>query len=228
MKLFLCGGGSSKQILSALYKFSNIIEKNKPILYIPLAMASKNYDSCYTWFKNEIKIVNLSKFEMVKSSYELSQKNFNEYSALFIGGGNTYKLLYELSQYDNFNKIKAYLKNGGIVFGGSAGAIIFGKDIDGCLLEDENKFKIDNIKGFNYLNGYSLLCHLKNKNFNKNLKYLQKYSLKNKLIYLPEENVIFINDNKICIIGTSKYVIFKNGKYMVHNFANFKKDIIDN
>lgn len=28
MKLFLCGGGSGKQILNALYKFSNVINKD--------------------------------------------------------------------------------------------------------------------------------------------------------------------------------------------------------
>lgn len=80
-------------------------------------------------------------------------------------------------------------------------------------------------KGFDYLNEYSILCHLKSKNFNRNLKYLQDYSINNKLIYLPEDDVIFINDAKIGIIGTSKYVIFENGKYVFHNFANLKKDM---
>lgn len=28
MKLFLCGGGSGKQILNTLYKFSNVINKD--------------------------------------------------------------------------------------------------------------------------------------------------------------------------------------------------------
>lgn len=224
MKLFLCGGGSGKQILNALYKFSNTLNKEKPILYIPLAMENERYNSCYDWFKNEIKIMNLSNFEMVRSSYELSQKKLEDYSALFIGGGNTYKLLNELKQNNNYNKIKEYLKNDGIIFGGSAGAIIFGKDIDSCLLDDKNNIDLKDTKGFNYLNDYSILCHLKNKNFNKNLKYLQEYSKNNKLIYLPEDVVIFINNKKISIIGTSKYVIFKDGKYEFHNYANFKKD----
>lgn len=227
MKLFLCGGGSGKQILNALYKFSNIINKEKPILYIPLAMESKKYDSCYTWFKNEIKMVNLNKFEMVKSSYELSQKNLDDYSALFIGGGNTYKLLKELKDNNNYDKIEAYLKNDGIIFGGSAGAIIFGKNIDSCLLDDKNNINLKDIEGFNFLNEYSILCHLTTKNFNKNLKYLQEYSIKNKVIYLPEDDVIFINNKTITIIGTSKYVIFKNEKYSFHNYANFKKDMYD-
>lgn len=41
MKFFLCSSGSENQILSVLYKISNIINKDKPILYIPLAMESK-------------------------------------------------------------------------------------------------------------------------------------------------------------------------------------------
>lgn len=227
MKLFLCGGGSGKQVLNALYKFSNVLNKEKPILYIPLAMDSKKYDSCYEWFKNELANINLNNFEMVKSSLELSKKDLNNYSAIFIGGGNTYKLLHELKQNNNYYKIETFLKNDGIIFGGSAGAIVFGKDISGCLLDDKNNINLNDTRGFNYLNGYSILCHLKNKNFNRNLKYLQDFSISNKLIYLPEEDVIFINGSKIGIIGTSKYVIFKNGKYVFHNFANFKNDMVE-
>ena len=150
MKLFLCGGGSGEQIRNALYKFSKELNKAKPILYIPLAMLNDKYDSCYNWFKSECEICNIKNFEMVRSSYELSQKDFNQYSALYIGGGNTYKLLYELQQNDNFNKINTYLKNDGIIFGGSAGAIIFGKNIDGCLLEDENYINLKDTSGFNH------------------------------------------------------------------------------
>ena len=225
MNLFLCGGGSGKQIIFALNKFSSLLDKTKPILYIPLALDNNKYDSCSKWFKEEIKIMGLNNFEMVKSSKELSQKDFDKYCALFIGGGNTYKLLKELKNNSNFEKIDKYLKNNGIVFGGSAGAIIFGKDINSCLIDDRNIVNLDNCKGFNYLNNYSLLCHLNNSNFKKNSKYLIEYSIKNKTIYLPEEDVIIVTNKKIEFIGQNKYVIFKNGKYTYHNFANIKKDI---
>ena len=75
------------------------------------------------------------------------------------------------------------------------------------------------------MNNYSLLCHLNNSNFKKNSKYLIEYSIKNKTIYLPEEDVIIVTNKKIEFIGQNKYVIFKNGKYTYHNFANIKKDI---
>ena len=110
MKLFLCGGGSGKQIIFALNKFSSLLDKAKPILYIPLAFENNDYDSCSKWFSEEIKYIGLDNFEMVRSSEELSQKDFNKYSALFIGGGNTYKLLKELKENNNFRKNKYYYK----------------------------------------------------------------------------------------------------------------------
>lgn len=225
MKLFLCGGGSGSNIITALNKFVKVIDKTKPILYIPLAMDNIKYDSCYNWFKTELKLINLNNFEMIKSSKELSAKNLNNYSAIFIGGGNTYKLLYELKQNNNYQKIKEYLTNDGIVFGSSAGAIIFGKNIDSCLLDDKNDINLKDTSSFNLLNNYSLLCHLQKQTFINNLEYLKKYSIHNNLIYLPENNIIFIDNRKISILGNQNYVIFKNGQYMVRSFENFEEDI---
>ncbi|HIU40362.1 MAG TPA: Type 1 glutamine amidotransferase-like domain-containing protein [Candidatus Aphodocola excrementigallinarum] len=225
MKLFLCGGGSGNQIKFALNKFSSCIDRSKPILYIPLAMDEDKYDSCKEWFSSEIKLIGIKNFDMVKSSLELSKKNFKNYCALFIGGGNTYKLLKDIKNNLNFEKIKEYLNNDGIVFGGSAGAIIFGKSINGCLLDDGNYVGLKDCNGFNYLNDYSILCHLNSQNFKKNNNHLIEFSKNNKTIYLPEEDTIIISDKKISFIGQKKYIIFDNGKFVKHNFANMKKDI---
>jgi len=183
------------------------------------------YQSCYDWFAQEIAKYNFTDFKMVKSSLELSKLNLNDYSAIFIGGGNTYKLLKELKENDNINKLKKYLLNGGIIYGGSAGAIIFGKDIDGCRLMDD-KCDVDT-NGFNYLNGYSLLCHFNQFNLKMNKEHLIKYSKENKLLFLPEENVLVITDKSIKMIGNKKYALFQNGKIMIHNSSNFKKDIVN-
>lgn len=227
MRLYLCGGGSGKQILNALSNFSKKLDKSKPILYVPLAMEESKYNSCYDWFSEEIKNMNLTKFEMVKSSLELSKKKLTNYSAIFIGGGNTYKLLNEIKKYSNYEKIIDYLNKDGTIFGGSAGAIIFGDDINCCLLDDKNSINLKDTKGFNLLNNYSILCHLKNKNLKRNCQYLAEYSKKHKLMYLPEEDVILIENKKVSIIGNEKYIIFKNGKYEYHNFANLKKDMLN-
>ena len=225
MRLYLSGGGSGKQNLDAYHNYFKVIDKEKPILYIPLAMQDNKYDSCYEWFKKEISMFGSSKFKMVKSSEELSKLDFNDFNSLFIGGGNAYKLIRELKEHNNIKKIKDYLKNNGIIYGGSAGAIIFGKDIDCCQKTDE-KLDVDT-SGFNYINDYSLLCHYNHTNYKKTAKYLKEYSQKNKVLFLPEEAVLLITNHKITIIGNHKYVLWKKGKSYFHNSSNLKKDIND-
>ena len=54
MRLFLSGGGAGKQNELALQRLNEIIEHDKKVLYIPLAMKPEKYDKCYFiyYFKN--------------------------------------------------------------------------------------------------------------------------------------------------------------------------------
>lgn len=220
MKLFLCGGGSGEKTTLAMKKFSELIDKTKPLLYVPLAMKEERYPSCLEWISEEVKSINIKKIDMVKSKEELEEKNFEEYCAVFIGGGNTYKLLKDLKDSLAFEKLKEFIENDGVVFGGSAGAIIFGSDIDTCKYEDDNEtVKLRDTKGFNVLNDFSLLCHFdkKEEQTKINEEYLIKFSKNNKILYLPEEDTIFINGKDIELIGNEKYLVFENNN----------KDIID-
>lgn len=224
MKLFLCGGGSGKQINDVYRYFSNILDKSKPILYIPFAMDDIKYDNCYTWFSKEIAHFGVTDFEMVRNCNQLLSKNFNNYSAIFIGGGNTFKLLSELKKGSIIPKLDEYLKNDGIIFGGSAGAIIFGRDINSCLMNDENLIGLKDCSGLDMLNHYSILCHYNETGMSSNSKnYLLDYSKKYATICLPETGTIMVDNKNIIFLGHGKCAIFKNGKLSKHYFANMNK-----
>ena len=75
MRIFLCGGGSGKEIEEATIKFGNLIDKSKPLLYIPLAMKSEKYDSCLEWIKEEMNIIGINNIDMVTSGEDLYKKN---------------------------------------------------------------------------------------------------------------------------------------------------------
>ena len=177
MKVFLCGGGSDNQTIEANKRLNEIIDHSKPCLYIPLAMEQEWYDSCYEWISGELKNVNIPYIEMVRSANELAIKNMLDYSMIFIGGGNTFKLLNDLKASGTFAKIKEYLDDGGVAFGGSAGAIIFGEDLEACLCDDINEVKLNETSGFDVLKGISILCHYTNRTTEKdeqNKQYLLK------------------------------------------------------
>lgn len=218
MRLLLCGGGSGEQTIDANNKFNEIIDHTKPLLYVPLAMDedSHPYDGCFDWISSELSSVDIPKIEMVRSFEELANKNYNDYCAIFIGGGNTYKLLKGIKDSGSFDKIVKYIDNGGIIYGGSAGAIIFGYDIDSCLTMDSNDVKLEDTKGFDVLNGKSIFAHYTNEKtpeaHEKFKKYLLNYSLsKEEVIALPEEDTIFINGDNIVILGNRPYYKFIDG-----------------
>lgn len=215
MRVFLCGGGSGNQNILVNKKLNETIDHSMPCLYVPLAMKEEKYDDCFNWIRSELVNVALPYIEMVRNAKELYSKNFNDYGLIYIGGGNTFKLLHDIKLSGSFNKIKNYLENGGIVFGGSAGAIIFGADLKACALDDVNDVDLNEINGFDILNGISLLCHYTNGNPEKNernTKYLLELSKERKVIALPEEVTLFVNDGSIEIIGDNPcYYIFDNG-----------------
>ena len=119
MRLLLNGGGSTEQLIPTMNKLNEIIDHNKPILYVPLAMdeVEHPYDGCYEWFSKQITNVVVPSLDMTRSFEDLASKNLNKYSAIFIGGGNTYKLLKGLKESGAFDKIQEYIQNNGIVIG---------------------------------------------------------------------------------------------------------------
>ncbi len=230
MQLILCGGGSGEQNALANQKLNEIIDHTKPILYVPLAMNENDnpYDCCYEWIQGELSNVYIPSIEMIRSFEDLASKNLQNYSAIFIGGGNTYKLLLGLKQSGAFNNIRDYINNNGIVIGGSAGAVIFGYDIDIISNMDPNDVNLTDTKGFNSISGISIFPHYTNKkselteeenavilnNFtNSIIKFSQTIG---EVIAIPEEDAIYVNGDSIEIIGTRPYYIFKNG--MVKEF----------
>ena len=226
MRLFLNGGGCGKQTLLTYTEINKIIDHNKSVLYIPLAMDEEDhpYDSCYEWIKEEISSIDIPNIEMVRSFEELEKKDLDKYSLIYIGGGNTYKLLNGIKTTKIYDKLKKYILNDGIVYGSSAGSVIFGKSINVIEVMDKNEINLTDTKGFNCLSNISIFVHYTNyrsklsEEENKMLtekytNFITKYTSNNeKVIAIPEEDTIFFDGENIRVIGELPYYIFENGK----------------
>ena len=215
MKVFINGGGAGPQTVRALRRLNEVIDHDLPCLYIPLAMEEDRYDGCYEWISGELGDVNIPSIDMVRSAEELSCKRLSEYSFIFIGGGNTFRLLHEIRRAGMFEPIHDSLKSGGVAFGGSAGAIMFGEDLESCALDDDNKVGLTETEGFDVLQGVSFLCHFTNRSEehdSRSEEYLLQISGHRKVIALPEEDTLFLNEDKLEEITERPYYIFENGK----------------
>ena len=215
MKLILNGGGDGKAVESARQLLNRVIDHRKKILYIPLAWPDPTCRGCLEFMTGELADVEKAGIEMIRSTEELMSRNFPDYAALYIGGGNTYKLLRDLKESGAFGKIRKYLtEEDGIVYGGSAGAIIFGKDLDSCNTDDENEVGLIDHTGFNMIGGYSLLCHYTSRNRERtelSRKYLLELSKTKPVYAIPEEDTIYVEDGKMEFIGDRSYYEFTGG-----------------
>ena len=215
MKLILNGGGDGKAAVSARQLLNRVIDHHKKILYIPFAWPDPTYQGCLEFMTGELTDVEKAGIEMVKTADELMSLKLTDYACLYIGGGNTYKLLNDLKASGAFEKIRKYLtEEDGIIYGGSAGAIIFGKDLDSCNTDDDNEVGLRDHAGFDMLGGYSLLCHYTNRNRERtelSRRYLLELSKIKPVYAIPEEDTICVNDGGVAFIGERPYYEFVYG-----------------
>ncbi|KSU85849.1 MULTISPECIES: Type 1 glutamine amidotransferase-like domain-containing protein [Fictibacillus] len=96
-KLILAGGGDAEQTLPIDKVFESLINKKKPLLYIPIAMDTNSipYDSCFIWINSVFNPLGVQGITMWTES-ELDNKSaedLRQFSAVYIGGGNTFSFL---------------------------------------------------------------------------------------------------------------------------------------
>ena len=225
MRLILNGGGSDEQIKEALEIFTRELNGGK-VLYVPLAWPYRNMEDCINWFVGQVSQFGITNIEQILNPNDLTKEKLKEASGVFIGGGNTYQLLKGLKETHAFENLKEYIENGGLIMGGSAGALIFGECIDTCLKDelvikscnDENKVGLKDTKGFNCIKGYSILPHYKKlpeqyPDIQKRVDKLLKQDYK--LVCLPEETSLWIDGNQTQIIGSKPAEIITKNKIQI-------------
>lgn len=214
-KLYVSGGGSKEDAKLVNENFVKKIGIERNVIYIPIAIdQSKHpFDECYKYIKSMLEPLDIKNIEMWTDLKDKSTPAIDKYSAIYIGGGNTFSLMYEIIR-NNFSSIlKEFIKTGGVVYGGSAGAILMGKSLVTCLHSDENKVNLRNLDGLNYLNGYSIWCHYKDIEEELALTCSKYYKLP--IIAVPEASGLYLENSKIITMGYKKCILFKDKKKII-------------
>ncbi len=200
-KLILSGGGNLKESYKLDEKYFSYLPSHSKILYIPIALKRDRvgFEACYDWFSTIISAHSKEKdidFSMILEDDDVP--NLNIFDSIYLGGGNTFKLLDYVVTKKLSPKIIDFLNTGGIVYGGSAGAIIFGKDIR--TVEEENDNNYTHTLGLNLLNNHSILCHYEESLEQKVTKDV--LNLNHNIITIKEDSGIITSGDSTKAIGT--------------------------
>lgn len=202
--LFLAGGGGQEDSILLDRLFVSSLSEEGLVGYIPNAMDSRPYEECLAWFKSVFLPLDLKSFAMMTELEKVNQENL---SGLYIGGGNTSKLVREArkSGFDRFLKDIAYF--GLPIYGGSAGAIILGKTIS--TAPESIELEEDCRDGVDVLDGFSVCCHFE---METSLSEVSRLSKTEKILALSEKAGIHLSGNNLKSIGFDPVRIYCRGE----------------
>lgn len=159
MPVILSGGGGAEQVVPIDEAFAKLTDPGKPVLYLPVAMEPSvfSYDECFSWFKSTYNPYGIS---LVELCTQPARARLDEsYAAVYVGGGNTFRLMHALraSRFDE--QLVRFVRRGGVLYGGSAGAMACGHTIGPALHADRYTSPLVSLAGLDLLSGFDVWCH---------------------------------------------------------------------
>ncbi len=192
--IFLSGGGDIEKSFEFDENYFSILPERAKILYIPIALDRRmvGFEVCYDWFSGLVSKHAEGKdidFTMLLQQDRI--QDLNIFDSMYVGGGNAYKLLDYFMSNNLTRKIEEYIEKGGIYYGGSAGAMILGKDLR--IVEEENDKNYSRFEGLNLLGDKSVMPHYESSLDKKIFEFAKKFN--SKVIAITEKSGVIVHED---------------------------------
>jgi len=130
------------------------------MLYLPIALRGmRTFESCFEWVTSTFEPLGITDITMWTSLTDHQGSELDEFSGVYIGGGNTFCLLRELQESGFDQHLKGYAISNRPIYGGSAGAVVLGRDILTVSHMDENNIGLKQTMGLDLAKGYAIWPH---------------------------------------------------------------------
>lgn len=128
-------------------------------------------------------------------------------AGIYIGGGDTGKLLRELHSSGFEDYVRKAVRHGVPLYGGSSGAIILGENIR--TAPEAKDLDVSESSGLKITHGYSIVCHYNERKKPAMRQLTQKFS--HGIIAIPEKAGGYLSGNVLTNYGTEPISIFREG-----------------
>jgi dipeptidase E len=173
-------------------------------LVLPLACEEEDFQEVFERVEECFEDSKIESIDMIKKVKDLTHEKISQYHAVFVEGGNTFKLIKALRDTHLFQYLKAFLKEDKIIYADSAGAIALGANIESGFLgeaADEDELKIQDWRGLGFLGNWSVHCHHEPEDLDA-LNDLM-YASGSTFLALSEPCGIHIKNNTVRVLGSA-------------------------
>jgi dipeptidase E len=200
MKIALAGGGGAEDSRLLDEVFASWIGPQGKLLYLPVALRGiRPYEACLEWITTTFAPLHLTNITMWTDLAEHRERELGAFDAVYVGGGNTYSLLAQLidSHFDRY--LQGYAEAGGILYGGSAGAIVLGKDIQTADQIDHNDIGLTERNCLNLANDHAVWPHYQPEQDPFIAEFVQEHQ--QPVLAIPERSGIAIASGSMRSVG---------------------------
>ena len=199
-KIILAGGGGAEDSHPLDKLFASWIGVEGKLLYLPIALRGmRSFESCFEWITATFAPWNLNLIRMWTDLTDHQAYELNQFAAVYIGGGNTYSLLAELVHSGFDHHLTVYAHEGGIIYGGSAGAVVLGQDIRTVAHVDRNDVGLTDFECLNLANDHAIWPHYESKDDRLIENFVQTYQLP--VLAISERSGIVIESGVLRTVG---------------------------
>jgi len=211
-RIVLAGGGNERDSRPIDEVFASWLAPHQKILYLPLALRGiRPLEECLNWIRATFLPLKITNISMWADFSGHQADELFEFSAIYIGGGNTYSLLAQCLESGFDRHLMEYTANSGISYGGSAGAALLGKDIRTVSHIDHNYIGLTATKGLNLANGHSVWVHYKPQDDELIIQHQNQHH--QTVLAISEKAGVILDDSGLYSAGfESAYLFDERGK----------------
>jgi dipeptidase E len=214
-KIALAGGGGAEDSRRLDEIFASWIGPQGKLLYLPIALREiRSFASCLEWITGSFAPLDITRITMWTDLAEHQANELEEFDAIYIGGGNTYLLMAELINSSFDQHLRMYAHQGGIIYGGSAGAVVLGKDIRTVTHMDRNHIGLTQVNCLNLAKNHSIWPHYRSGEDKLIEEFVQNH--KQPVLAISERSGVVIELDKMYTAGFEpSYRFDHQGKFEI-------------
>jgi dipeptidase E len=194
----LGGGGSADDEADVLAHFASLVHRGR-VLNLPWAQPDPAEPRLHQWVEQRLCLLGVREVTTVADVSAEAVRLDESIDGIFIGGGNTFRLLARLRSTGVATVLAERVGAGLPCYGGSAGAIVLGAHLGTCAYLDRNEVGLRDLTGLNLCGGQAIWCHYDDQDADRLLEFVRDTELE--VCSLPENSGLRIGSERTGSFG---------------------------